>query len=112
MLAARKGDFGTAVAKADEYMAIVEPDANPRKNEAAHEVMGLTALLQDDYAGAVEHYMQTDPSNVYAKYHLALAYKGAGEEEKAREILKEVADYNFNFVGYALVREGAMEKIK
>jgi tetratricopeptide (TPR) repeat protein len=112
MLAARKGEFGTAVAKADEYMAIVEPDANPRKNEAAHEVMALTALLQDDYEGAVEHYLQTDPADVYAKYHLALAYKGAGEDEKAQELFKEVADYNFNFVGSALVREGAAEKIK
>jgi tetratricopeptide (TPR) repeat protein len=112
LLAARKGEFGTAVAKADEYMAIVEPDANPRKNEAAHEVMALTALLQDDYEGAVEHYLQTDPADVYAKYHLALAYKGAGEDEKAQELFKEVADYNFNFVGSALVREGAAEKIK
>jgi tetratricopeptide (TPR) repeat protein len=112
MLAARKGEFGEAVAKAEEYMAIVEPDANPRKNESAHEVMALTALLQDDYAGAVEHYLQTDPANVYAKYHLALAYKGAGEEEKAQELFKEVADYNFNFVGFALVREEAMERVK
>jgi tetratricopeptide (TPR) repeat protein len=112
MLAARKGEFGTAVGKAEEYMAIVEPDANPRKNESAHEVMALTALLQDDYEGAVEHYLQTDPSNVYAKYHLALAYKGAGETEKAEELFKEVADYNFSEVGYALVREGALEKIK
>jgi tetratricopeptide (TPR) repeat protein len=112
MLAARKGDFGTAVAKAEEYIAIVEPDANPRKNESAHEVMALTALLQDDYEGAVEHYLQTDPSDVYAKYHLALAYKGAGEDEKAQELFKEVADYNFNFVGFALVREGAMERVE
>jgi len=112
MLAARKGEFGTAVGKAEEYMAIVEPDANPRKNESAHEVMALTALLQDDYEGAVEHYLQTDPSNVYAKYHLALAYKGAGETEKAAELFKEVADYNFSEVGYALVREEAVEKVK
>ncbi|MGB6364232.1 MAG: tetratricopeptide repeat protein, partial [Thermoanaerobaculia bacterium] len=108
MLAARKGEFGNAVAKAEEYMAIVEPNANPRKNESAHEVMALAALLQDDYEGAVEHYLQTDPSDVYAKYHLALAYKGAGEDEKAQELLKEVADYNFNAVGYALVREQAV----
>jgi len=112
MLAARKGEFGAAVAKAEEYMAIVEPDADPLKNESAHEVMALTALLQDDYEGAVEHYLQTDPADVYAKYHLALAYKGAGEDEKAAELFKEVADYNFNFVGYALIREGAVEKIK
>ena len=112
LLAARKGEFGAAVAKAQEYMAIVEPDANPRKNEAAHEVMALTALLQDDYEGAVEHYLQTDPSDVYNKYHLAIAYKGAGEDEKAHELFKEVADFNFNEVGYALVREGAATRIK
>jgi tetratricopeptide (TPR) repeat protein len=112
MLAARKGEFGTAVAKAEEYMEIVEPDANPRKNESAHEVIALAALLQDDYEGAIEHYLKTDPSDVYAKYHLALAYNGAGETERAQELFKEVADYNFNFVGFALVREEASEKIK
>ena len=112
ILAARKGDFDAAAAKAEEYIAIVEPDANPRKHEAAHEVMALTALLQEDYEGAIEHYLQTDPSNVYAKYHLGLAYDGAGETEKAQELLKEVRDYNFNFVGYALIREETVDRIE
>lgn len=111
ILAARKGDFVGAMAEAEDYMASVEPNANPRKNEAAHEVIGLTALLQEDYDGAIEHYLQTDTTNIYAKYHLALAYEGAGETEKAQDLFKEVADYNFNFVGYALIREETASRL-
>ena len=110
MLAARSGDYETAAAKADEFMEHIEPDANPRKNEPAHEVMGLSSLLQGNYEEAVEHYEQTNPGDVYAKYHLGLAYEGAGRTEEAQAIFDEVANNNFNFAGYALIRKEALAK--
>ena len=63
-----------------------------------------------NYEEAVKHYQQTDLSNVYAKYHLALAQEAAGFADKARQLFDEVANYNFNDVGFALVREEAAAK--
>jgi tetratricopeptide (TPR) repeat protein len=110
MLANRTGDYSTAEAKAEEFMALVAPDADPRKNEAAHEILGLANLLQGNYSEAIEHYEQTDPSDIYARYHLGLAYEGAGDASEARRIFDDVAGYNFNDAGYALIRKEAMKK--
>jgi Tfp pilus assembly protein FimV len=43
---------------------------------------------------------------------MAMAYEQTGDKEKARELLKEVADFNFNNVEYALLRKKAIKKIK
>ena len=112
MLAARKGEYATAKTKADECAKLVEPDANPRKMEPVHEVMGLTSLLQGNYEEAVAHYEQANLNNIYTMYHLALAHEGGGNTEEAKKLFREVADYNFNSVGFALVRKEAMQKLQ
>ena len=64
-------------------------------------------LEQGDYEKAVEHYRQANLTVIYTKYHLAAALEGAGKKTEAREVYKEVAEWNFNSVGYALVRKDA-----
>jgi tetratricopeptide (TPR) repeat protein len=110
MLAARAGDYETARSKAEENANLVEPDNNPRKMEPYHNLMGTVSLLQSDYQEAVGHYRQANLNNIYVKYHLALALEGAGNEDEARALFKEVAEWNFNSVGYALVREDATQR--
>ncbi len=109
-LAARKGDYRTARRKADEFARLVEPDANPRKMEPMHELLGLTSLLQGNYDEAIGHYDQGNPNNPYNWYHLALAHEGAGNTSEAKQQFGKVADNNFNNVAVALVRKEAMEK--
>jgi tetratricopeptide (TPR) repeat protein len=111
MLAARRNDFDTAAAKADECARLVEPDPNPRKMEPVHELQGVIALERENWAEAILHLEQGNLANVYNKYLLALAHEGAGNTEQARTLLTEVAESNFNFVGFALVRAEAMEKL-
>ncbi len=110
ILAARKGDYTTATMKVDEYAALVEPDANPRKMEPVHEMRGLISLLQGDYAEAVSHFEQGNLDNLYTQYQLALAHEGAGNTTEARQLFGEIADNNFNSVAFALVRQEAMQK--
>jgi tetratricopeptide (TPR) repeat protein len=110
MLAASKGDVASAKAKAEEFMTLVADDADPRRNEPAHQILGRAALATGDYEAAIEHYEQTDPADVYAKYHLGLACEGAGDVERAKAIYSDIANYNFNNVGYALIRSEAVAK--
>jgi hypothetical protein len=49
--------------------------------------------------------------NVYDKYWLAKAYEAAGKKEKASAIYKELANYNFNNTGYALIRNEVQKKM-
>jgi tetratricopeptide (TPR) repeat protein len=112
LLAARKGDFKTARASADENARLVSPDNNPRKMETYHGLMGLIELLDGNSSAAVSHLRQADPNDVYIKYHLALAEEGSGNTEEATRLFTEVANWNFNSSGYASVRNDALKRVK
>lgn len=111
ILAARKGDYRAAKMAADENAQLLEPDNNPRKLEPYHDLLGLTALLQGNYAEAVDHYQQANPNNIYTRFHLGLAYEGLGYTDEAQQIFREVYEFNFNNLGYALVRKEAKGKM-
>lgn len=104
MLAARRGDYAAARAKAEAYMKLLAEESDPQRDRPAHEVLGLAALLDGDHEAAIRHYEQTNPANPYAKYHLGLACEGAGDAARAAEIFADLAKYNFNAAGYALIR--------
>jgi tetratricopeptide (TPR) repeat protein len=111
LLAAYQGKYDLAMKKAEENAGLLEADQNPRKLEAHHNVLGMAYLLQEDYAKAVEHLRQADFKNtMYIRYHLALAEEGAGNTEEAKKLFKEVAEWNFNSVGFALVRKDAAKR--
>ncbi len=110
LFAARRGDYDLANTKIAEFTELVEPDANPRKMEPAHEMMGLVSLLQGNGAEAVSHFELGNPNNFYTKYLLARSHEEAGHADVAKELYGEIAIYNFNSVGFALVRQEATEK--
>jgi tetratricopeptide (TPR) repeat protein len=110
VLAARKGDYPRATSKAQEAMRLVAPNRDPRKDEWAHDLMGLVALLQGRHAEAVSHYEQANPNNIYTTHHHALALEDAGRTEEAKRLFNKVATHNFNNAGLALVRKEAQQK--
>jgi tetratricopeptide (TPR) repeat protein len=111
MLAARRGDFATARAKAQDMMTQRAQEQNPRKNEAAHELLGMADLLQGNHQAAVGHFNQANPDDIYVTYHRALALEGAGRTAEAKELFRRVAGWNFNGSDTALVKAEAARKI-
>jgi tetratricopeptide (TPR) repeat protein len=109
-LAARKGDYAAAAAKAEEHKKLVDADRNPRRLETYHALMGLIELRKGNHSAAVEHYRHANLTDEYARYHLALALEGAGQAEEAKKIFAEVGAFNFNSVGFALVRADALKR--
>lgn len=110
-LAARRGNYTEALRLAKKNSDLVAAQSNPRKMENYHDLMGLIALLQKKYADAVKEYRQADiKNNIYMKYHLALALDAVGQRDEARRLFKEVGEWNFNSVGFALVRKDALAK--
>jgi tetratricopeptide (TPR) repeat protein len=109
-LAARRGDFTTALAKANEHKRLVENDQNPRRLETYHSLLGQIELRQKNFAQAIPHFRQADLTDVYEKYNLALALEGAGQSAEARKLFQDVASWNFNSVGFALTRRDAMKR--
>lgn len=109
-LAARRGDLVAAEAEAAAHRALLENDDNPRRFERYHGLRGLIELCRGDFGQAIEHFQQSNLTMVYVKYHLALAYAGAGDQHRARKLFREVGEWNFNTVGYALVRRDALRR--
>jgi lipopolysaccharide biosynthesis regulator YciM len=106
LLAAYQGNADGAAEHANAIAALVASDDDPRKLEPAHWVLGRSALTADDYAEAVEQLRQADyANNMFVRYQLALAEEGLGNAEEAQKLFADVASYNFNSVGFALVRE-------
>jgi tetratricopeptide (TPR) repeat protein len=110
LLAARQGDVQTAQAKATEITELRAGDANPRKMEQVHEILGMADFSQGNYAGAADNLAQAAPGNVYARYYRAVALAEAGDAEAAGEIFDELAVYNFNGPGYAMTRADILER--
>jgi tetratricopeptide (TPR) repeat protein len=111
MLAARRGDFATARAKASDMMTQRAQDQSPRKNEAAHELLGMADLLEGNFQSAVGHFAEANPDDIYVTYHRGLALEGAGRTAEARELFRRVAGWNFNGADTALIKAEAARKI-
>jgi len=108
-LAARKGDYRTAQRETARLTALVTPDANPRKMEPVHQLKGFVALYQGHNADAAAHFAQGNLLDPYIKYNYAMALDGSGQGDKAKPMFGELAIYNFNSLGYALIRKEAQQ---
>ncbi len=108
--AARRGDYTAAQKQADRINELLAPDANPRKLEPMHQLEGFIALYQSKYPDAAAHFRQGNLLDPYIKYQLAVATEGGGDAAQAKKLFREIADYNFNALGFALVRKDAQQK--
>jgi Flp pilus assembly protein TadD len=109
--AARRGDYAAAQQQADKIKDLLAPDANPRKLEPMHQLEGFIALYQGNAREAAEHFKLGSPFDPYIKYQLAVATEAAGDAAAAKKLFREVADYNFNTLGFALIRKDAQQKV-
>ncbi|HEX2646507.1 MAG TPA: hypothetical protein VHO95_04710, partial [Candidatus Dormibacteraeota bacterium] len=108
--AARRGDYAAAQRQADRIAQLLAADANPRKLEPMHQLEGFIALYQNKYQEAAAHFRQGNLLDPYIKYQLAVSTEGAGDVAQAAKLFREVAEYNFNTLGFALVRRDAQQK--
>jgi len=107
MLAARRGDFATARNEARDMIAQVAPNQNPRKNEGAHELLGMADLLEGNHEAAAGHFAQANPDDIYVWYNRGLALQGAGRTAEAKEFFRRAGNWNFNNASAALVKSDA-----
>jgi tetratricopeptide (TPR) repeat protein len=111
-LQALQGNYASAEQTADEMKTSLASINNPRKLEGHSLLMGLIHFKQNKFDQAVYDLQKADRNNVYDKYWLARAYEAAGSKEKAADVYKEIADNNFNSVGYALIRNEVKRKVQ
>ncbi len=107
-----KGDLAAATAKADKAEGEVKDMNDPRAMNGVHFLRGLVAYLSGKHQDAIGHFTPIGNDMIEAKYYAALAHEALGEKEQAKKLFKEVVDWNFNDIQYALVRSKAVAKLK
>ncbi len=110
LIAVRKGDLSAASNRVRECMEAANRPGNPRAAEPCHALMGLVSLAQGSAREAIAHLEQADTNDIYVKYNLALAHEAAGDADRARALMGEVASFNFNSVEFALLRADAVRR--
>ena len=105
------GKFDDAKNNLEAVKKVMEPIKDSRKLEGYEHDMGMLAMAQKNYSDAISHFEKANPIDTYNKYCLAKANEAAGNKDKATALYKEVAAYNFNEVGNALVRNEVKKKL-
>ena len=111
MIAIAEGKFDQTKSNLEAMKSTLDPIKDNRKLEGYEYDMGLLSMKQKNYGDAISHFEKADKSPIYNKYMLAKANEAAGNKDKAMALYKEVAAYNFNDVGNALVRSEVKRKI-
>ncbi|MBE0642677.1 MAG: tetratricopeptide repeat protein [Bacteroidetes bacterium] len=111
MTAAAKGDFATAVTMADKAEAQARGLNSPGALDGVNLLRGIIALREGNPQAALKHFAASGTNMIEVKYYSALAHEALGEKDEAAKLFTDVANWNFNDLGYALVRSKAIAKL-
>lgn len=109
--AAMEGNFDAAKTKAEEIKTTMEPVKDPFKMNNYEFALGYMNMKQKNYSDAANHFGKIIQPSVYHKYWLAMADEAGGNKDKATALYKEISDYNFNGIDYALIRKEVKTKV-
>lgn len=103
----------TAEAKvnAQEFQKEAEASGNRFLIWLAHELKGRIALEEKNFDVALAELQKSNLLNSQNLYRIALAFEGKGDQSKALETYKRVADFNaLNNLNYSFVRTASRKK--
>lgn len=107
-----EGNYDQAEQETEQMKTALLPIKDPNKLEDYHFAKGEIAYKQDNFSDAIEHFEEANLQNQYHKYMLAQAHEKAGDQRAADLLYTEIANYNFNSIDYALVRNEVMNKMR
>ena len=110
--AAREGDLESAMMHADRAAELLAEINNPRKLEGVHALKGYAMLQTGDAKTAIEHFDQSSQGWITVTFYRARAEEALGNDDRAQELYREVANWNFNSLWYAFIRGEAVAKIQ
>jgi tetratricopeptide (TPR) repeat protein len=107
-VAIKTNDLKTAKAEATEYLNGATAKQNDARIRQAHQLNGMIALQEKDFDHAISELAQANQQDPYVLYSTALAYRGKGDQAKAKETAQRAANMNtLPTLPYAFVRSSA-----
>ncbi len=89
-----KKDLATAKTEAEAFRKGTEPLKNSVQTRQAHELAGMIALDEKDFDKAVAELQQANQQNPYDLFRLCQAYRGKGDNDKAKDFCTKAASFN------------------
>lgn len=103
-------DYALAKTETEEFRKGAEAAKNPTQVRQAHELLGMIALAEKDYAQAITELQQANQQNPQNLHRLCQAYQGKGDNAKAKEFCAKAAGFNsLPQLNYAFVRTKAQK---
>jgi tetratricopeptide (TPR) repeat protein len=87
-------DLSGAREHADAFMQGATAKKNSGQIRQAHELAGTIALKEKQYEQALTHLAKANQQDPYVLYRMAKAYKGSGNEARAKEMFEQAAHHN------------------
>ena len=112
MIEIAEGKYDLAKKNLEAMKTTLNPIKDNRKLEGYEYDLGVLEMNQKNFGNAINHFEISNLNIIYNKYMLAKANEAAGNADKANALYKEVAAYNFNDIGNALVRNEVKKKIQ
>jgi len=103
-LASLEGRYEQAEAWNKDIKNLLSPIHDPTKLYDYYLAEGFLRYRRGQYAKAVKYLEKVGSGEIYPKYLLASACEKAGKPERAQRLMEEIYAFNFNTLGYALVR--------
>jgi len=94
----------------DKYEKLVRTSDDPNLEKSLYLLKGLTSYWTHNYDDAVDQLQQADIQNQYGRYYLAKSLAEQGNQQMAKEIFAEIANYNRNDIYYAFVRPKVIDE--
>jgi tetratricopeptide (TPR) repeat protein len=110
-VAVLKGDLASARATSTKYAAAVDAKKVPFELRQSHELAGLVAVHAKEWDTALAELGKAGSQNPRVTYLTGLAWQGKGDQAKAAEAFKAVADYNQLNGLYGFVRPQARRQL-
>jgi len=106
-VALARNDLATARARAAAYQTAVAVKSIPFEVRQSHELAGRIALAEKSYAAAIAELRQANQQDPRVVYLTAVALRGQGDLQAAKEASLEAADFNGLSATYGYVRAKA-----
>ena len=107
-VAVRSQELSVARQHADAFMRGATAKKNSGQIRQAHDLAGTIALKEKQFDQALAHFSKANQQDPYVLYRMGKAYKGSGNEAKAKEMFRQATNHNtLPTLNHAFVRAKA-----
>lgn len=110
-LALARGEIVAARGHTDRSVDFLRPIRSARKWENTELLKGQIELAENRPGAALDHLNEANQDLIQVRYYRAVALDALGRRSEAQHLFRDVANWHFNDVEYAIIRHKASARV-